>query len=121
MPESEDQRAEGSSLGKRRRPSQKEEMAKKARTSRDPAKGFEFSSARNPSQKIDCLVQVNQGTLNGDLTLQASGIAARLTLDAGLRGTVSFHLSMYAGGRGAQETAKQKWDIDDHIDGGWVI
>ena len=87
----------------------------------DSPGAFQLCKARNPRSRLDCILQIIDGPFFGELTETLSGIAVKMSLDAGLHENFSFQLGLHVGGSSLPESGKQKWNVDDHVNGPWVI
>ena len=94
-------------------------QSKKARPIETQASMFDCYRIRNPRERLESIVQVNDGPLIG-LPLEPS-CSPMLWLDAGLRGDPSLGLVFYLPGGKTGEICNQRWSLDDHVEGKWVI
>ena len=148
--EGEEEQAPRPIPGKRSHPFEDEAVTKKARVSRDPAAlgasfdvsqsdfkargldhqlsemnhqaSFDFARLVWPQTQPRCIVQINDGTLIGDLRTDThSGISPRLYLDPARTGSPRISISFDCPGTHGREVATMTWYLDDYVRSEWVI
>jgi len=112
----------GTSGGKRMHVSEEEgEPAKRPRATGTATKGVRFDQISNPMQLFNTLVGVNDCPLIGSLSAIPNKVVPKLYIDVGLRGPPQLTLTFKWPGSEGSVISFQRWCIDDHDKGGFVI